>query len=125
MFFYFSSNSLHKSKNCDLKCCPNNEFFSTELIKTTSDINSAEMLMSFLNKRRIKRKKCFKFYQLLILLFGDVSLNPGPNQYLPDNDNIFEPFCKWCLHFLYINVNQLLSKVDELRPHQTWDIRDY
>ena len=45
-FLCFSANSLHKSKNCDLKCCPNNEFFSTELIKITSDINSAEMLMS-------------------------------------------------------------------------------
>ena len=42
----FSANSLHKSKNCNLKCCSNNEFFSTELIKITSDINGAEMLMS-------------------------------------------------------------------------------
>ena len=44
-FLCFSANSLHKSKNCDLKCCPNNEFFSTELIKITGDINSAEMLL--------------------------------------------------------------------------------
>ena len=40
-----------------------------------------------LNKLRIKRKECFKFYHILILLSGDVSLNPGPSKYLPDNDN--------------------------------------
>ena len=118
-FLCFSANSLHKSKNCDLKYCPNNEFFSTELIKITGDINSAEMLMSSryfaLNKLRIKRNECFKFYHLLILLSGDVSLNPGPSQYPPYNDDKFEPFRKRGLHFLHINVNSLLSKIDELR----------
>ena len=114
----FSANSLHKSKNCNLKR-PNNEFFSTELIKITRNINSAEILMSSryfaLNELRIKRNECFKFYHLLILLSGDVSLNPGPSQYLPDNDDKFEPFCKSGSHFLHINVNSLLSKIDGLR----------
>ena len=77
------------------------------------------MLMSSryfaLNKLRIKRNECFKFYHLLILLSGDVSLNPGLSQYLPDNDNKFEPFCKCGLHFVHINVNSLLPKIDELR----------
>ena len=76
------------------------------------------MLMSFryfaLYKLRIKRNKCFKFYHLLILLSGDVSLNLDPSQYLPDNDNKFEPFCERGLHFLHINLNSLLSKIDEL-----------
>ena len=94
------------------KCCPKNNFFSAELIKIISNINSPEILKSFryfaLNKPRIKRKKCFKFYNLLS---GDVSLN----RYLPDNDNKFEPFHKRGLHFLHINVNSLLSKIDELR----------
>ena len=53
-------------------------------------------------------------YHLLILLSGDISLNTGPNQ-LPDNDDKFEPFRKRGLHFLHINVNSLLSKIDELR----------
>ena len=89
-FLRFSANFLHKLKNCDLKCCPNNEFFSSELIKITSDINSAESFMSShyfpLNKFRIKRNECFKFYILLILLSGDVSLNPHTSQFLSDND---------------------------------------
>ena len=77
------------------------------------------MLMSSryfaLNKLRIKLKECFTFYHLLILLSGDVSLNPVPSQYLPDKDNKFEPFRKRSLHFLHININSLLSKIDELR----------
>ena len=52
---------------------------------------------------------------LLILLAGDVSLNPGPNKYLPDNDNKFELLRKRGFHFLVINVDSLLLKVNELR----------
>ena len=52
---------------------------------------------------------------LLILLAGDVSLNPGATKYLPDNDNKFEPFRKCGLHFLVVNVNSLLLKFNELR----------
>ena len=77
------------------------------------------MLMSSryfaLNKLKIKRNECFKFYHLLILVSGDVNLNAGPSQYLPDNDDKFEPFRERGLHFLHINVNSLLSKIDELR----------
>ena len=68
-----------------------------------------------LNNLRIKRDECFKYHNLLILLSGDVCFNPGPSQYLPDNDNKFQLFYKRGLHFLHINVNSLLSKIDELR----------
>ena len=72
------------------------------------------MLMSSryfaLNKLRIKRNECFKFYHLLILLSGDVSINPGSSQHILDNDDKFEPFRKRCLHFLHINVNSLFIK---------------
>ena len=93
--------------------------FSTKIIKITSDISSAEIRVDLgyfvLSKICFKRKKCLKFYQFFILLSGDISLNPGPSQYLQDNDNKFEPFHKHGLHFLHINVNSLLIKIDELR----------
>ena len=77
------------------------------------------MLMSSryfaLDKLKIKRNECFKFYHLLILVSGDVNLNADPSQYLPDNDDKFEPFHECGLHLLHINVNSLLSKIDELR----------
>ena len=57
-----------------------------------------------------------KFYQLLILLSGDISLNPDPCQYIPHkNKDLFEPFRKRGLHFLHINVNSLPSKIEELK----------
>lgn len=56
-----------------------------------------------------------KFYYLLISLSGHVSLNRGPSQYLPDNDNKFESFRERGLHLLHISVNSLLSTIDELR----------
>ena len=121
LFLCFNSNRPDKSKDNDLKNCPNSEFFSVELIKITNSVADADRHTHFcyfaLNKLTFKQKKCLKFYQLLLLLSGDISLNPGPSQYQHTNrnDNLFEPFRKRGLHFLHINVNSLPSKIDELR----------
>ena len=68
------------------------------------------MLMRFcyfaLNKLRLKCKNFLKFYRFMFL-FGNIHINPGPSQYLPDNDNRFEPIHKQGLNFLHINVNDL------------------
>ena len=102
-----------------MKYCLNSEFFSIEVIEITNDISNAEIRVDLgcfvLNKFCFKRKKWLKFYQFLILLSGDLSLNPGPSQYLQGNDNIFQPFHKRGLHFLHINVNSILLKIDKLR----------
>ena len=51
-----------------------------------------------------------------MLLSGDVSLNPEPIQISPAvNINIWEPLKKKGLHFLHININSLLPKIDELK----------
>ena len=56
------------------------------------------------------------FYQFLLLLSGDISLNPGPVQIYPAvNVNIWKPLNKKGLHFLHININSLLPKIDELK----------
>ena len=60
-----------------------------------------------------KSKKFLKFYQFLILLSSD--LDPGPSKYLRDNDKKFKVFHKVGLHFLHINVNSFLLKINELR----------
>ena len=56
------------------------------------------------------------YYQLLLLLSGNISLNPEPfhNLHLLDHDewNIFK---HRGLHFLHLNINSLLLKIDELR----------
>ena len=45
----------------------------------------------------------------------DLKCFPNSNQDLHDIEDKFEPFRKRDLHFLHINVNILLSKIDELR----------
>ena len=64
----------------------------------------------------LKYKDYNNFYQFLLLLSGDVSLNPRPVQISPAvNVNIWEPLNKKGLHFLHININSLLPKIDELK----------
>ena len=56
------------------------------------------------------------YYQLLLLLSGDISLNPGPFHNLqPLDQNEWNIFKHRGLHFLHLNINSLLPKIDELR----------
>ena len=122
IFFFvcFNDSPPHEAKDARLKDCHNSNFCSFELIMIINSINSAERHLDFcyfaLSKLNFKKNKHLKFYQLLILLSGDKSLNPGPCQYIPhQNKDLFEPFRKRGLHFLHINVNSLPSKIEELR----------
>ena len=64
----------------------------------------------------LKYKDNNNFYQFLLLLSGGVNLNPGPVQISPAvKVNILEPLTKKDLHFLHININSLLPKIDELK----------
>ena len=119
-FVCFNDSPPHEANDARLKDCHNSNFFSFELIKIINSINSAERHLDFcyfaLSKLNFKKNKHMKFYKLLILLSGDISLNPGPCQYIPhQNKDLFEPFRKQGLHFLHINVNSLSSKIEEFR----------
>ena len=46
-----------------------------------------------------------------MLLSGDLELNPGPNQVC----NTWSPFASKGLHFVHLNINSILPKIDELR----------
>ena len=64
----------------------------------------------------LKYKDYKNFYQFLLLLSEDVSLNPVPVQISPAvNASIWEPLNKKGLQFLLININSLLPKIDELK----------
>ena len=50
-----------------------------------------------------------------MLRTGDISLNPGPNRtnhQLTENLKVFK---NRGLHFIHLNINNILSKIDELR----------
>ena len=104
----------HHSK---LRLCTTKEFFLIESIKICNDLNN-ENLYLCLQLNCLNQIKCHKnhflYLKLILLLAGDISLNPGPTQ----NDHLKE---KWKifrnrgLHFIHLNINSLLPKIDELR----------
>ena len=56
------------------------------------------------------------FYQFSLLLSWDVSLNPVPVQISSAvNTNVWKPLNRIYLHFLHININSLLKKIDKLK----------
>ena len=88
-----------------------------ESIKICDDLNNEnQYLCSQLNC--LSQIKCYKNYflylKLILLLSGDISLNPGAiqNNHLKENWEIFR---NRGLHFIHLNVNRLLPKIDELR----------
>ena len=59
-------------------------------------------------------KNNFLYLKLILLLSGDISLNPRPiqNNHIKEN---WETFRNRGLHFIHLNINSLLPKIDELR----------
>ena len=101
-----------------LQKCSTNEFFNLETITSCHYIQHIILRRNLvcLAMTNLKYRNYNSFYQFLLLLSGDVSLNPGPVQISPPvNVNIWEPFYKKVLHFLHININGLLPKIDELK----------
>ena len=103
----------------DLKTCSKTEFYTTESIKlqeNLGNINRNSTLVYFaISKLRNKSIYFRKFYQILILLSGNVSLNPGPSQMQLKDDKIWKALITQGLHFGHLNVNSLLSKIYEIR----------
>ena len=52
---------------------------------------------------------------MALLMSGDINLNAGPVAIHQLNDPKFEVFNNKELHLIHLNVNSLLSKIDELR----------
>ena len=98
--------------------CPKNDFFNLETLTSCRHIQHITLHKNFvfLVVTNLKYKNYTSFYKFLLLLSGDVSLNPGSVQRSPDIcPNIWEPLNKKGLHFLHISINSLLSKKDEIR----------
>ena len=52
---------------------------------------------------------------MLLILSGDINLKPGPINLHQIKDRKFEVFTRKGLHFIHLNINILLPKIDELR----------
>ena len=94
------------------------QFFTLEFIHTCDDLISFRFnyLCRFHTIPNLKRMYNKSFLRILLILSGDISLNPGPvynNQSLHSNEwNVFR---SKGIHLIHLNVNSLLPKVDKIR----------
>ena len=101
-----------------LRLCTTKVFFSIELIKISNELSNQTQYL-YLQLDSLKKISCLKnhslYLKLILLLLGDISFNLGPNRtnhQLIENLKVFKIRD---LHFIHLNINSLLSKIDELK----------
>ena len=100
-----------------LKTCPKNEFFTIETVRITNKINELFLGTSFklFSVSKMKNKNNDLYLRMLLILSGDINLNCGPANRHQIKDHKMEVFTRKGLHFIHLNINGLLPKIDELR----------
>ena len=109
-----------ESTNFDLQSrlgkCFTKDFFSVEVLDLCYRLHDSyhHYQDCFFAISVLKYKSYSKFYQMFLLLSGDISLNPGPT---PNSisQSFWKPFENKGLHFLHLNINSILPKLDELK----------
>ena len=114
LFFRISHFSSKKSLSLfpvnTLKNIATSEFFTYEPIKAS---NFASMVCF---NWKLNLFFFFTYFKLILLPSVNISLNPGPiNGFQEQNYDQWTVFKIRVLHFVHININSLLPKVDELR----------
>ena len=96
-----------------LKKYSKEEFFTIESLEINENISTIkqEMNLSLLTLREMNYKDHTNFFRLILLLSGNIDLNPGPTQ-ISETWSVFK---KRGLHFVHLNKNSLPSKIEELR----------
>ena len=108
----------HQKTYLKIKVLSKIQFFIVEFIHMCYDRISFRFnyLCKFHLIPKLKRINNKSFLRILLLLSGDISLNPGPvynNQSLHSNErNVFR---SKGIHLIHLNVNSLLPKIDEIR----------
>ena len=74
------------------------------------------MSSNFYSVSKLRYRNLNSFFNLLILLSGDISLTPVTNhQHELQCLNKWNIFKARGLHFIHLNINSLLPKIEELR----------
>ena len=109
-------------KNSDhqetIRRCSRYEFFTSDFIDTCEDTQSliTQLTINHYSISRLKYQNLNSFSHLLLLISSDISLNPGPV-----HQDTLQCLIEWNvfknrgLHFIHLNINSLLPKIDELR----------
>ena len=90
-------------------------FFTYESINTCDTVETSCLHsdLVFFSISKLQYRNSNSYFNLLLLLSGDISLNPGP----PHNNQL-KPQSEWSvfnsrgLHFIDFNVNSVLTKID-------------
>ena len=75
----------------------------------------ANMHFKLFTISKMKSKYNRLYLKMILILSGDIGLNPGPVKRHQIKKEDFEVFNNKGLHFIHININSLLNKIDELR----------
>ena len=114
---YLSSPSL--GRMCTkVKAFNQIQFFTPEYIRACDELDNVRLndqfkVFTISNAKQINNKS---FYRILLLLSGDIGLNPGyKNKLQPLGSNGWNVLKLKQLHLIHLNINSLLPKIDKLR----------
>ena len=102
----------------DVRTCTRSEFFAFEFMNMCDDFQFLVIRMNstFYSISKLKYRNLNSYFHLLILLSGDISLNPGPtHQHKLQCLNEWNIFKSRGLRFIHLNINSLLPKIEVLR----------
>ena len=91
-------------------------FFSVEVLDLCSRLHDLYQHYQdcFISISILEYKNYCTFYQRLLLLSGDISFNPGPTLNSV-SQSFWKPFENKGFHFLHLDINSILPKLDELK----------
>ena len=101
-----------------LKACNQIQFFTLDSIYICNELVSfhSSLLSNFYTISKFKRINNKSFYRILLILSGDISLNPGPvYNSRPSRSNEWNAFKGKGIHLIHLNVNSFIPKIDEIR----------
>ena len=102
----------------DVRTCTRSDYFAFKFMNMCDDFQFLVIRMksTFYFVFKWKYRNLNSYFHLLVLLSGDISLNPGPtHQHELQCLNEWNIFKSRGLHFIHLNINSLLPKIEELR----------
>ena len=102
----------------DVRTCSRSEFFASEFKNIFDDFQFSDTRMNstFHSVSKLEYRNLNSYFHLLPFLSGDISLIIGPNhQHKLQCLNEWNILKSRGLHFIHVNINSLLRKIEELR----------
>ena len=114
IFFFLGSyvrHVQHATPYDEINVCSRSHFFTIELINKFESLYTSHLHLQsvFLSVSQLMYCNSNSYHRLLLLLSGDISLNPEPFHNLqPFDQNEWNIFKHRGLHLLHLNINSLL-----------------